>query len=210
VGKMNSAPFYGLVLAGGESSRMGRDKSSLILNGQSLRHRITEALAGSVDKVFLSLRHGQSAEDFNSDRILQDGDEVIRGPAAALLAAHAYAPEATWFAIACDFPFVNDDSVTFLRAAYEMMDRPAIMPVSGLTQIACYCHEDETPEPLFAIWLPEALRLLKQNVALGKHGPMHTLQTVPTYLVQPTSKKWLINTNTPDEWAQAEESLCQN
>jgi molybdenum cofactor guanylyltransferase len=202
VGEKNSAPFYGLVLAGGESSRMGRDKGSLILNGQSLRHQVAGALAGSVDKVFLSLRHGQSTEDFYQDRILWDIDETVRGPAAALLAAHAYAPEATWFAIACDFPFVNDESVTFLREAYETPDEQS--------QIVCYCHEDGTPEPLFAIWRPEAFRLLKQNVALAKHGPMHTLQMGPVVLVRPARKEWLINTNTPDEWAQAEESLCQN
>ena len=202
----NSAPFYGLVLAGGESSRMGRDKGSLVLNGQSLRHRVAEALTGFTEKVFLSLRHGQSDEKFNPNRILRDINEIVRGPAAALLAAHAYEPEATWFAIACDFPFVNDESVTFLRAAYETV----IGPAGGSSQIVGYCHEDGTPEPLFAIWRPEALRLLKKNAPLGKHGPMQTLQMGPAFLVQPARKEWLINTNTPDEWAHAKESLCQN
>ncbi|WP_366524749.1 cyclic pyranopterin monophosphate synthase MoaC, partial [Nannocystis sp.] len=56
-----SQPLYGLVLAGGRSTRMGTDKAALIHpDGRSLARRTYDLLAGAgcVD-VVLSLRHDQ-------------------------------------------------------------------------------------------------------------------------------------------------------
>ena len=187
--------IYGLVLAGGQSSRMGRDKASLLFRGQSLRDVVASSLATCTERVFLSLRQGPWPESWNSAEVLFD-QASVQGPAAALLAAHAHVPQASWFVIACDFPFVNDDSVHVLKEAHEREK----------SLLTCYSHEDSTPEPLFAIWQPEALHLLKQNVKKGFWGPMHTLQACSPLLVPLPCEKsnWLLNANTPEDWAKVE------
>jgi hypothetical protein len=54
-------------------------------------------------------------------------------------------------------------------------------------------------EPLFAIWSPDALDMLKDNVLKGKTGPIYTLRGIGNG-IEPADGRWLYNTNTPEQW----------
>ena len=187
----------GLVLAGGQSSRMKQDKASLQFHGKSLREIAAAALSPWAEEVYLSLRYGQSVFAWDPDLLIYDELSDI-GPAAALLAAHKLFPESAWLVLACDFPFVTEDAVGSLWKAHSGSHGN---PVGSL--VTCFQHPDETPEPLFAIWQPAAFVKLKENVSRGIQGPLQTLkQCLPTLIV-PENPQWLRNTNTPEEWAEA-------
>ena len=53
---MSIPPLYGLVLTGGRSTRMGRDKAALEYGGQAQADRAFDLLARVCDKVFVSAR----------------------------------------------------------------------------------------------------------------------------------------------------------
>jgi molybdopterin-guanine dinucleotide biosynthesis protein A len=56
------APLYGLVLAGGRSSRMGRDKAALRYEGQTQLERAMALLSAHVARAYVSVRPDQKAD----------------------------------------------------------------------------------------------------------------------------------------------------
>ena len=55
-----SAPVYGLVLTGGQSARMGRDKASLTYHGRTQLEWAMDLIKPYVEKAFVSVRPGQN------------------------------------------------------------------------------------------------------------------------------------------------------
>lgn len=185
----------GLVLAGGESSRMQTDKALLLLDGEPLYKRALNALHPFVLSSFVSLRKQSSfSSQIRADVLFDDISNI--GPASALLRAYRHDPHATWIVVACDFPFVNEASVMHLIARRNHK-----------AAVTCYSHPDATPEPLFAIWSPRALALLEENVARGIFGPSQTLKSLQVERVTPMIASHLLNTNTPAEWKEATDGL---
>lgn len=178
--------LLGLVLAGGLSSRMGEDKANLKWGNTSLLKLATDRMIHVCSEVFVSCRKNQKLEIPALVHPIYDVDSNI-GPAAGLLGAHEVAPKADWLILACDFPLVIEEGIREL-----LVHRQA-----GIT---CFSHLDGTPEPLFAVWDSGSLEKLKENVKKGLAGPMYTLKNSKHTLLIPSDPKWLVNTNTPDEW----------
>ena len=84
---MSSRPVYGLVLSGGKSKRMGRDKALLKREGRSQLAYIATLLEDCVDRVFVSTREDQKeeAERRRFDQVVDHYDNM--GPLAGILSA---------------------------------------------------------------------------------------------------------------------------
>ncbi len=163
---MKAPPLSGLLLAGGRSTRMGRDKASMILlgNGQTQAANALRLLEGSCVRVFLSLREGQEKpEGCGSVEILRD---VVScgGPLAGILTAMRHDPGAAWLVLACDLPFVDASVVSLLLAGRDDS------PFTGFASAV-----DGLPEPLCAIYEPAALPILEEHVARGHVCPRHIM-----------------------------------
>ena len=188
--------MMGLVIAGGQSKRMGCDKATLIFRGLPLHLRAADALRPVVQKVFISLRPDSSFRADIQDYGLFDGTPEL-GPGSALVSAAQAEIGASFVVVACDFPYADRLSVQNLLNNHD--ERFAIV---------CYQHDDQTPEPLFAIWSAVALQQLQKNFEAGARGPMATLLKFHAQgavkMVVPSDARLLTNTNTPDEWAQIE------
>ena len=111
---MADRPVLGLVLAGGKSRRMGRDKALLDHDGQSQLAYLVELLNGSVDKVFVSTRPDQEndAERSQYEQIVDRYENL--GPVAGILSALHEHPEVDWLVVACDLPNINEQPITHL------------------------------------------------------------------------------------------------
>ena len=112
-----AAPLYGLVLAGGRSSRMKRDKAALAYHGRSQLAVAFERLAARVERCFVSVRPDQTDDPTRRDLPQIVDREAEIGPIAGIMAAQQSAPEAAWLVLACDLPFLSDAALDAQVAA---------------------------------------------------------------------------------------------
>ncbi|AQS84992.1 MAG: NTP transferase domain-containing protein [Acetobacter aceti] len=191
-------PLYGLVLAGGVSSRMGQDKAALVYEGRPQLDRAFSLLAPRVSRCFVSLRKDQKTDVVRSIYPgIADRSQAI-GPAAGLLAAHEEYPDVAWLALACDLPFLDDATLDALIAARR----------EGCTAVAFRSEHDGLPEPFCTIWEPEALEMLSRQVASGRVAPRQALINGVMALLPACTPGALDNINTPEERRQAELRLA--
>src|SRR5688572_31181960 len=111
---MSAPSRFGLVLAGGASSRMGRDKAALSYHGQTQLAWTYELLSEVCAATFVSVRPDQRDEPtragFPQVVDLQPGT----GPIAGISAALQQHPKAAWLVVACDLPFITREVLTNL------------------------------------------------------------------------------------------------
>ena len=156
------APLFGLVLAGGKSSRTGKDKAGICYFGQPQWKHCFNVLLSYCERVFVSCRKDQVKKLEISVPVILDGDESF-GPATGLLAAHAAHPSVAFLVFAVDMPFCGNKELDALVAHRS--------PTSYVT-----CFIDPATkgiEPLCAIWEPLALSTLAENPS---RGPRHVLE----------------------------------
>jgi len=184
------APLFGLVLAGGASTRMQRDKAAIEYHGQSQLHWTFHLLSRVCAATFVSVRPDQREEPTRAGlpQILdrQPGIGPIAGIEAAL---HAH-PKAAWLVVACDLPFLNEQTLRRLVASRD--------PSKIAT--AFKSSHDGLPEPLCAIWEPAAREPVLAFVAAGKQCPRKFLINADTLLLDLPDARALDNVNTADEY----------
>lgn len=129
-------PRYTIVLAGGRSSRMGRDKGGLTLAGRSL---IAHAVAACADwgQVVVVAAHVPADVDADSV-VLAREDPPFGGPVAGLAAALAALPNAQptdeILLLACDLPRV-DTVVALLANAPLGPDGTCLVDAANVPQL---------------------------------------------------------------------------
>jgi molybdenum cofactor guanylyltransferase len=192
------APLYGLVLAGGSSSRMQRDKAALTYHGKTQLDRAFDLLRRHVAKTFISVRASQVTESTRAGKPMILDSIPGEGPIVGIRSALAAFPEAAWLVVACDLPFLSDAAIENLSSERD--------PSSVAT--AFNSAHDGLPEPLCAIWEPSAAAALDQYAAGGGHCPRKFLIRHAARLLQPIDPQALDNINTPEEYAQATASMA--
>ena len=188
---MSDSPLYGLVLAGGRSRRMGRDKALLEHDGQSQLARMMALLDDHVDRAFVSTGIGQvdEPERRRFDRIVDRYDDI--GPLAGILSAMDEYPEVDWLVVACDLP--NIDAATL---QYLVDNRSPEHPFTAFTS-----SHDGLPEPLCAVYRAGTDSILREFIEDGIRCPRKILIRSDTRLMQQLDPRSLDNVNTPEDLA---------
>lgn len=186
-------PVLGLVLAGGLSSRMKRDKATLEYGGKSQLDRAYELAARHLPQVFVSVRKAQAADPARAHYPLVIDSVTGEGPIVGIRSALAARPEAAWLVIACDLPFLRDATLAQLLAGRD--------PAASAT--AFRSTHDGLPEPLCAIWEPRSAAELDVYQAAGGKCPRKFLMRHAARILEPTDLRALDNVNTPDEYQDA-------
>jgi molybdopterin-guanine dinucleotide biosynthesis protein A len=114
-----------IILAGGDSQRMGSDKANLLLGEQTLLRRVIAAMRQVFPHVIISVRQPRSEIDLPQVCDEQSGGGPLAGLAAGL--GHIATPWA--FVVACDMPFVEPAMVELL-AGYRSKP-PSVPPCQG-------------------------------------------------------------------------------
>ena len=170
----------GLLLAGGQSRRMGGgDKSLRVLDGASLLERVIERLRPQVDALVLNANGDPDRFAEFALPVVADSVPDFAGPLAGVLAgldwAAAHRPDSTFIAsVATDAPFLPADFVARLTAARKAAE----------ADLACACSGGRA-HPVFGLWplrLREDLRRAIVDDGIRKVDEWtarHRLVTVP-------------------------------
>jgi len=191
-------PLYGLVLAGGRSTRMQRDKAALEYRpGEAQLDVAMRLIEGRVARAFVSVRADQSSDLTRRQypHIVDRGG--VEGPIAGISAALVEHPHAAYLVLACDLPFLDATTVDRLIGARD--------PARVAT--AFRSSHDGMPEPLCAIYEPRSLAGINAHIAAGRNCPRKFLNNADTRLLDQPNPRALDNVNTVEEYGRAMSSL---
>lgn len=194
-----NTPLHGLVLAGGHSRRMGRDKASLRHpDGRTLARRCCDLLReAGCERVVLSLRADQEMPegfgDFPGLEIVRDVAGTSLGPIAGMVTGMSVAPLADWLVVACDLPRLD---LATLRGLTESQH-------AGEKFLAYRSEFDGLPEPLCALYTAAGFAILQQAQAEDFRCPRKILIRNHCRLLEPVTPRALENANTPEDWELA-------
>ncbi|HET6973374.1 MAG TPA: molybdenum cofactor guanylyltransferase [Pyrinomonadaceae bacterium] len=182
------------ILAGGASSRMGADKSQLLIDRQTFTDRIAETLRSLTDSVTIVGRQAHNSElPTVADVYPQWG--ALGGVHAALAAC-----KREWaIVVACDLPFVTDELFSALAAV--RLDHEAVVPI----------QPDGRPQPLAALYRVDPCRQrATELIEAGGRRPLDLLEAVKTRWVPfaeirnlKQAERFFVNINTPSDYYEA-------
>jgi len=147
-----------IILAGGGSQRMGSDKANLLLDGQTLLHRVAATMRQAFPKVLLSVRQPRPEIDLPQIR----DDPTCAGPLAGLASGLAATDTAWVFAVGCDMPFIVPEVIELMWQRREGCQ--AVVPV-----VQGY------PQPLAAFYARSCLEVIKAHLDSGGKNSLQAI-----------------------------------
>ncbi len=159
--RWQSAPVYGCVLIGGQSSRMGHPKHLIESRGKTWLEHSINTLSQHTEQVIIA-GAGEVPSELKNFHQLPDAPD-IRGPLAGILATMRWAPHASWLICACDMPHITTAALQWLLSART----PGVWGVLPKLSVKAY------PEPLLAYYDFRATPLLEKLACSEKPAPNH-------------------------------------
>ncbi len=177
----------GFVLTGGKSSRMGRNKALLPLDGVALAARVArevEAAAGTVTLLGEPDAYAHLGWPVWRDLIPD------RGPMGGLLTALS-ATEADWNLLAaCDMPAIGRDDFEALLDEASACDGDCVVPRSAARGV----------HPLCAVYHRRTLPAVRRAVEENRLKMKDLLLSIRTVFTDRLPAARLMNLNTPEDW----------
>ncbi len=196
---------FGVILAGGQATRMGGgDKGLRLLGGQTLLGRVRDCLAPQVAQMALNANGDAARFEGMGMPVVADSVAGFAGPLAGVLAGLDWAASQgakTIVTAAADTPFFPCDLVPQLLLASEGMTHPLVLAATPDAKRGRARH------PTFGLW-PVALRddlraaleggLRKVVLWTDTHGGREAMFP---------QEEAFFNVNTPEDLAHAETML---
>ncbi len=199
--KAETPTLHAVLLAGGHSRRMGKNKAALLYQGQTQLARAITLLQDLDIPTSLSLRPGQTvpeAVQMYHIQLIHDLDQYQDiGPLGGILSAFTANPGRSLLVVACDLPFLDNQTLQHL-----IQNR-----VPEKLAVAYRSTHDRLPEPLCAIWEPHGEDFIRQKLAENIRCPRKILIQGDTHLLELPSPEALDNINTPEEYTEALERI---
>jgi len=154
-----------IILCGGRSKRMGKDKGSLLLKGKPMILHVLDTISDIADEIILVLRDEKQVEGYK--RLLKENyghlDIVTdkkkdRGPLIGILTGLSAIKSDYAQILPCDSPFISQEFVLNMFKAVETNKYDAIVPV----------WEDGHVEPLHSIYKKTVSDIILKLIEEGK------------------------------------------
>ena len=181
-----------LVLAGGESSRMGYPKHLLPAAGGTLMDQIIDKLGSIFSEVLVA---GRGLEPNRSDARFIEDLNLIRSPLVGILSGMKESKNPYLFVIGCDMPFISLDLIRHLTSRINSVSDIVIPVVNGYY------------EPLCAIYSNSIVDRISQYLDSGGRKVTGFFESVKVTEIPESSIRFcdpllksFINLNTPNEY----------
>jgi len=198
-----SSPISAAVLAGGRATRLGRDKVTIELGGETLIQRavrLVSALSDDVIVVGRTDQQSQLAQLIHGARILSDAEPfvgVLAGIASGLVAARH-----DWcLVVACDMPFVSLDLVRYMMSLKEGYDVVVPRLEEGLEPLLSLYHKNCLPALLCALKLGA-----RRVVSFYAPQRVRYVEAAEVHRIDPMGRSFH-NINVPEDLVRAQEWL---
>jgi len=180
----------GLVLTGGQSTRMGKDKSELYYHGKPQKEFVKNLLEEEGIKTHYSVQVNNKKEHEIHDVFLN------LGPFGGICSAFQKDPNSAWIVLATDLPFLDKNLIKLLLEKRN----PAKVATAVIGK------GKQFPEPLITIYEPKAYSILLQYLAQGYSCPRKMLINSDIEILE-VDDNLIQNINTPEEYAAAIKEL---
>lgn len=151
-------PISSIVLAGGESSRLGRDKAFLEVKGQFLIESIIERLRQLSQEVIIVANETDRYEEFEATLVsdVYPGKGALGGIYSGVMrASNSYS-----LVVACDMPFLNPSLLRYMQTLAVSYD--VVIPRIGHLR-----------EALHAIYAKDCLPFMEEQLQQGDLRIIH-------------------------------------
>lgn len=184
------------IMAGGKSSRMGRDKSFVLVEGRPLIERIVEKVTGLGDELILVTN---KPEEYAYLGLPMFGDIYPdQGSLGGIYTGLYYASYPHVLVVACDMPWLNRPLLEYMLSLRGTAD--VVVP-----------RWEEYPEPLHAVYSKDCLAAVEERLKAGKlkitgfyeSVRVHYLDRATIAQFDPEGRSFA-NLNTPEELAAAQ------
>lgn len=183
-----------IVLAGGQSSRMGRDKALIPLEGVPLLRRVCEVALNCTNEVYVVTPWPDRYQDILPDacRLIQEvslpGETKSHGPLVGFAQGVAQIQTDWVLLLACDLPQLQ---VTVLQDWATHLEKTA------RDTIALLPRHPKGWEPLCGFYRRQCLPMLTQFINEGGRSFQHWLAQHPVQELPISNTQSLFNCNTP-------------
>jgi molybdopterin-guanine dinucleotide biosynthesis protein A len=184
VREVSSAPLAAVVLAGGASRRMGRDKATLPYLGGTLLEYILKVVKQRCAPVFVIAAPGQQIPSVDAE-VLRDDVRGV-GPLVATARGLRAAAEAglPWaFVCAVDMPFLDPVLIDVLVDASENLTADVVLPWNGRDQF------------LAGLYRTSLVDRINELVAAGERSMVALANSVETQRIVVSDDRWFTNMN---------------
>jgi molybdopterin-guanine dinucleotide biosynthesis protein A len=197
----NLKSMTGVVLCGGQSSRMGSDKGLLCWEGSTWAGTAVAKLQHFSMPVFLSVKDTQYpaySELFPAEKLIRDSSGLaVNGPLKGLLSVHEQVPDEDLLVLACDIPGMQLPVLEYLLDMYKEQQGNEVYIFSV----------DQQLQPLCAVYTAAALKKIARQLMEGKlekHSMMYVLEQCHTCIIT-SPEAWnsfFTNYNSPGDLPQ--------
>ena len=191
-----------VILAGGQSRRLGMDKSLLELDGQSLLERTVHKLDVLSDDIVVVTNDPESYEHLALGVRFVPDEEPGAGALMGVYSGLKAASHESALTVACDMPFLNVPLLRYMLP--KIAGRDVVVPRVG-----------EFLEPLHAIYSKRCLPFMARLLAQRRKQIIAFFGDVDVYYVEdPIIARFdpdrlsFLNVNFPDDWRLAQKVLA--
>lgn len=196
---MTQKSVGGIVLCGGNSSRMGLAKATLPFGPESMLQRVLRLLGEVVQPLVVVAAPSQELSDLPAGTIIARDEREGRGPLEGLLAGlkaiSAYANAA--YVSSCDVPLLKPD---FVRKVIEYLGE----------QQACVPVDNRFHHSLAAVYRTNVIPVIEELLAADRMRPMFLFDKVQTNRISVETLSevdpqlsTLLNLNRPEQYLDA-------
>jgi len=189
---MANTGITGIVMVGGQSTRMKRDKGLIYYHGIPQREYTYHLLEELCSEVYFSCRRDQLREFVPKQHVIPDSF-VDKGPMGALLSVFTFQPNTAKLVVATDLPYLDKPTLQCLVNNRN----PAKIATAFRNP------SDNKPDPLLTIWEPHSYPLVKKAFAEGLLSLRYLLIHSDAELLNPTDKRAIQSVDSPEEFKKA-------